>query len=86
MVTLVMDVWIIKKTTHCNTECAMSGFLHISIIEIFYRLHIRVHKLSNEYCTVIQYANIETQYCVVFFFHSSAELLYFFCCHAVLSS
>jgi len=74
MVTLVRDVWIIKKTTHCNMEYAISCFLRISIIEILYRQHIRVHKLSNKNCIVIQDANIETQYYVVFF-HSSAELL-----------
>jgi len=55
-------------------EYAISCFLRISIIEILYRQHIRVHKLSNKNCIVIQDANIETQYYVVFF-HSSAELL-----------
>ena len=37
MVTLVTDVWIIKKTTRCNMEYAISCFLHISVIEIHYR-------------------------------------------------
>ena len=66
MVTLVMDVWVIKRSTHCDMEYGISCIWHISIIEILYMKHIRVHKLSNKNCTVIQDANIETQYYVVF--------------------